>query len=174
MKRTWNTEKVSFKYFSWQLDLTPPRTAGFSSVKKTQLLPLIACDSGGTSGGTWTPCFPVWLYCFCHNICTLTWHSHSLLMGWCQEDVTAVACAVIWRTEKEGRGGKLAEGWEERAKKWVGQKIKDKQIQKWKKDLEMGGKKGKVKMQWSSFLTICHSKPQYRPFPEPFSFTPQK
>lgn len=133
MKRTLNTENISFKYFSWQLDLTPPRTAGSSSVKKTQLLPLIPCDSLKASGGTWSPCFPIWLYCFCHNICTLTWHSHSLLMGWCQEDVTAVACIVIWRTGKQDRGGKLAEGWDKGAKKWDRQKIKAKQVQKWKK-----------------------------------------
>lgn len=89
MKRFLNTEYIPFKYFSWQLDLTPPRTAGSSSVKKNSFSPLIPCDSLKASGGTWSPCFPIWLYCFCHNICMLTWHSHSLLMGWCQEDVTA-------------------------------------------------------------------------------------
>lgn len=127
-----NTENISFKYFSWQLDLTPSQNSWILFCQKNSALASHSLWYSEGLGGYLIPLFPYLV------VLLLPQHMHTNMAQPQSADVMMSrrcdCCGLCSHLEdrERGQGGKLAEGWEEGAKKWHRQKIKYKQVQKWK------------------------------------------
>lgn len=130
MKRILNTENISFKYFSWQLDLTPSQNSWILFCQKNSALDSHSLWFSEGLRGYLIPLFPYLV------VLLLSQHMHTNMAqpqsadGMMSRRCDCCGLCSHLEDRERGRGDKLAEGWEEGTKKWDRQKIKYKQVQK--------------------------------------------